>query len=188
MRVLQASAVLPGTLWSLGITLTLFFTTPCVSVLEQPLKQTGKLCFRISKPKRQRQGSGKRLHTPDDSPRLRVCLHQHLPSANTAQDWQQRCFLSQTLLHSHLQEPPPGCSTAWAVGLHSLPHPTHLKCRWAESCERHGLTSAVRMFKANVSQSNCMCYKDRATDRHPEHATRRSASLTIQLEMQSLQV
>lgn len=29
--------------------------------------------------------------------------------------------------------------------------------------------------------------KEHATDKHPEHATRRSASLTIQLEMHSLQ-
>lgn len=30
--------------------------------------------------------------------------------------------------------------------------------------------------------------KEHATDKHPEHATRRSASLIIRLEMQSLQV
>lgn len=88
VRGLQVSTALPGTLGSLGITLTLVVTTPCVSVLEQPLKHTGKLCFWISKPKRERQGPGKRLHPPDDSPRLRVCLQQHLPSAHAAQDWQ----------------------------------------------------------------------------------------------------
>lgn len=122
--------VLPGTLWSLGITLTLVVKTPCVSVPEQQLKHTGKLCFWISKPKRERRGPGKRPHPPDDSLRLRVCLQQHLPSTHATRDWQQRRFLSQTLHHSPLQGTPPGCSTARAVALHSLHYPTRLKGRW----------------------------------------------------------
>ena len=130
VRVLQVSAVLPGTLWSLGITLTLIVTPPCVPVLEQPLKHTGKLCFWISKPKRERQGPGKRLQPPDDNLRLRVCLQQHIPSAHAAQEWQQRSFVSQTSCHSHLQEPPPGCGTARAAALRSLPYSTHLQGRW----------------------------------------------------------
>lgn len=45
VRVLRVSAVLPGALWSLGVTLTPVVTKPFVSVFEQQLKTTGKLPF-----------------------------------------------------------------------------------------------------------------------------------------------
>lgn len=104
VRVLQVTAVLPGTTFALVV------TTPRVSVLEQPLKHTGKLYFQISKPKRERRGPGKRLQPLMTAMQLRT---------GSRGAFCHRCHVTPT---SGLQH-----STGSGSAL--LPYPTHLKGR-----------------------------------------------------------